>query len=149
MYISLCTSLFWVVSVSLNLVVNLFQFEKVPAQLNNSIVNSSFQESSIHNGVSSSHPSPSIPVQVSIQTRFYFPQSCDLKGKCPFLKYQKVLSTRQTGITITRQYRPRPRPYHARPNLTGGNGGTLTKWPPPPPPRRQIRPSWEGVGSLG
>ena len=59
-----------VISFLLNLVVILIQFEKVPAQLNNSIVNSSFQESSIHNGVSSSHPSPSIPVQVCIQTKF-------------------------------------------------------------------------------
>ena len=72
--LSSCTSIFGgragVISFLLNLVVILIQFEKVPAQLNNSIVNSSFQESSIHNGVSSSHPSPSIPVQVCIQTKF-------------------------------------------------------------------------------
>ena len=48
----------------------LFQFEKVPAQLNNSIVNSSFQESSVHNGVGSSHASPSIPVQVKYKIYF-------------------------------------------------------------------------------
>ena len=33
--------------------------------LNDSVVNSSFQESSLHNGVGSSHGSPPIPVQVT------------------------------------------------------------------------------------
>ena len=69
----------------------------------------------------------------------------------PDITSRFLCSTRQSCIIIMRQYRPRPSPYHARPDLarSGWVGSLLwypTPLPPPPPDMNRTGPTWTELG---